>query len=45
MAYFEIQEYERSMNDLNSALNLGMDKDECKVLQDKLSKKFGMSMK
>lgn len=45
MAYFEIQEYEKSMNDLNSALNLGMDKDECKVLQDKLSKKFGMSMK
>ncbi|MBR5646026.1 MAG: tetratricopeptide repeat protein [Treponema sp.] len=45
MAYFEIKEYEKSMNDLNSALNLGMDKEECKVLQDKLSKKFGMSMK
>jgi len=44
MAYFEMQEYEKSMNDLNSAINLGMKAEECKVLQDKLVKKFGMSM-
>lgn len=45
MAYFEIQEYEKSMNDLNVAINLGMDEKECKSLQEKLTKKFDMSMK
>ena len=44
MAYFEMQEYEKSMNDLNSAINLGMKAEDCKVLQEKLVKKFGMSM-
>ena len=44
MAYFEMQEYEKSMNDLNSAINLGMNPEDCKVLQEKLVKKFGMSM-
>ena len=44
MAYFEMQEYEKSMNDLNSAINLGMKPEDCKVLQEKLVKKFGMSM-
>ena len=44
MAYYEIQEYEKSKNDLNNALNLGMPADECKVLQEKLTKKFGLSM-
>ena len=44
MAYFEIQEYEKSMNDLNNALNLGMPVEDCKVLQEKLTKKFGLSM-
>ena len=44
MAYYEIQEYEKSMNDLNNALNLGMPPEDCKVLQEKLTKKFGLSM-
>ena len=44
MAYYEIQEYEKSMNDLNNALNLGMPVQDCKVLQEKLTKKFGLSM-
>ena len=44
MAYFEIQEYEKSMNDLDTAIKLGLDPNECKVLQEKLSKKFGFSM-
>ena len=44
MAYYEIGEYEKSMNDLDVALKLGMKPEECKVLQEKLTKKFGMSM-
>ena len=44
MAYYEIQEYEKSMNDLNNAINLGMKPEDCKVLQEKLTKKFGMNM-
>jgi putative GTP pyrophosphokinase len=43
-AYYEIQEYEKSMTDLNNAINLGMDENECKVLSEKLTKKFGLSM-
>lgn len=44
MAYYEIGEYEKSMNDLDVALKLGMKEEECKPLQDKLVKKFGMNM-
>ena len=44
MAWYELQEYEKSMNDLNNALNLGMPVEDCKVLQEKLTKKFGLSM-
>ncbi len=44
MAYYELQEYEKSMNDLDSAIRLGMDLNECKPLQEKLTKKFGLSM-
>ena len=44
MAYFEIQEYEKSMNDLNNALNLGMPPADCKVLQEKLTKQFGLGV-
>ncbi|MCQ2591991.1 MAG: (p)ppGpp synthetase [Treponema sp.] len=43
-AYYEIQEYEKSMSDLNSAINLGMEQSECKSLQEKLVKKFGLNM-
>lgn len=44
MAYYELQEYEKSMNDLDTALKLGMKPEDCKNLQEKLTKKFGMSM-
>lgn len=43
-AYYEIGEYEKSMSDLNAALKLGMNPDECKSLQEKLVKKLGMGM-
>ncbi len=44
IAYFEVQEYEKSMTDLDVALKLGLNPDECKGLQEKLVKKFGMNM-
>ena len=44
IAYYEIQEYEKSMTDLEVALKLGLNPDECKGLQEKLVKKFGMNM-
>lgn len=44
MAYYELEEYEKSMSDLNSAINLGIKPEDCKVLQEKLVKKFGMQM-
>jgi len=44
MAYYEVQEYEKSMNDVDVALKLGLKPDECKALQEKLTKKFGLSM-
>ena len=44
MAYFEIKDYEKSMSDLDSAINLGMDEAEYKPLQEKLVKKFGLNM-
>ncbi len=44
MAYYEIQEYEKSMNDLDNSLKLGMSVEDTKVLQEKLVKKFGLSM-
>ena len=42
--YFELQEYEKSMNDLNVAIKLGLKPEECASLQEKLVKKFGMNM-
>lgn len=44
MAYYELGEYEKSMNDLDVAIKLGMNPKECKPLQDKLVKKFHMNM-
>ncbi len=44
LAYYEINEYENSMNDLDAAIKLGMKPEECKFLQEKLVKKFGMNM-
>ncbi|MBR1640460.1 MAG: tetratricopeptide repeat protein [Treponema sp.] len=44
LAYFELQEYEKSMNDLNIAVKLGLKPEECASLQEKLVKKFDMNM-
>ena len=44
IAWYEKGEYEKSMNDLDVSIKLGIDADECKTLQDKLVKKFGMNM-
>lgn len=44
LAYYEVNEYENSMNDLDAAIKLGMKQDEYKFLQEKLVKKFGMNM-
>lgn len=44
VAYYELAEYEKSMNDLDTALRLGLDPAECKTLQQKLTKKLGLSM-
>lgn len=44
LAYFEINEYENSMNDLDAAIKLGMKPEEYKFLQEKLVQKFGMNM-
>ena len=44
IAYYELQEYEKAMNDLDVALKLGLNPDECKGLQEKLVKTFGMNM-
>ena len=44
LAYFEINEYENSMNDLDAAIKLGMKAEEYKFLQEKLVQKFGMNM-
>ena len=44
LAYYEINEYENSMNDLDAAIKLGMKAEEYKFLQEKLVQKFGMNM-
>jgi hypothetical protein len=44
MANYELGEYEQSMSDLDVALKLGLKPEECKALQEKLVKKFGMNM-
>ena len=44
LSYYEVNEYENSMNDLDAAIKLGMKVDEVKFLQEKLVQKFGMNM-
>jgi len=44
MAYYEINDYENSMNDLDCAIKLGLKSEEYKFLQEKLVKKFGLNM-
>lgn len=44
LAYYEINEFEKSMNDLDAAIKLGMKQEEYKFLQEKLVQKFGMNM-
>ncbi len=44
LAYYEVNEFENSMNDLDAAIKLGMKQEEYKFLQEKLVQKFGMNM-
>lgn len=44
MAYYEIGDYEKALEDLNKAVDLGLDESEAKPLREKLMKKFDMGM-
>lgn len=44
MAFYELGEYEKAMNDLDVAIKFGMKPEEYRPLQEKLVKKFGMNM-
>ncbi|WP_191017048.1 RelA/SpoT domain-containing protein [Treponema zioleckii] len=44
VSYYNIGDYNRSRIDLDAAIALGLDGDECKYLNDKLVEKFGMKM-
>ena len=44
VSYFNLGEYEKSMQDLNAARALGLDEKECKSLNDRLVEKFGMKV-
>lgn len=42
LSYFNISDYQKSLEDLNTASRLGLDNEECKILRAKLTKKFDM---
>ena len=42
LTYFNLADYQKSLEDLNAANRLGLDNDECKALRAKLNKKFDM---
>lgn len=42
LTYFNLADYQKSLEDLNEASRLGLDNDECKALRAKLNKKFDM---
>nr|MCR5047191.1 tetratricopeptide repeat protein [Treponema sp.] len=42
LAYFNLADYQKALEDLNDAKRLGLDNDECKALRSKLNKKFDM---
>ncbi len=42
LTYFNLSDYQKSLEDLNAANRLGLDNDECKALRAKLNKKFDM---
>ena len=42
LTYFNLADYQKSLEDLNEANRLGLDNDECKALRAKLNKKFDM---
>ena len=44
LAYYNVQEYSKSLEDLAAARKLGLDDDDCKNLHQKLVKKFDMKM-
>lgn len=44
LAYYNLGEYKKAMQDLDNAAKLGLDDDDCKILRNKLVKKFDMGM-
>ena len=42
LTYYNLADYQKSLEDLNAANRLGLDNDECKALRAKLNKKFDM---
>ena len=42
LSYFNLNEYQKSLEDLASAARLGLDNEECASLRAKLNKKFDM---
>ena len=44
MAYFNLGEYKKSLADIASAENLGLNDEEVKALKTKVLKKFDMGM-
>jgi putative GTP pyrophosphokinase len=44
VAYYEMNEYEKALNDITAARKLGMNDDSCKTLHDRLIEKLDMKM-
>ncbi len=44
LSFFNLAEYAKSMEDINNAINLGLDNEEVRLLKSKLIKKFDMHM-
>lgn len=42
LTYFNLSDFQKSIEDLNAAKRLGLDNEECKALRAKLNKKFDM---
>ncbi|MBQ9626510.1 MAG: (p)ppGpp synthetase [Treponema sp.] len=42
LTYYNLSDFQKSLEDLNAASRLGLDNDECKALRAKLNKKFDM---
>lgn len=44
LAYYNLGEYAKAMEDINGAINLGLDDEDVRMLKEKIIKKFDMGM-